>query len=80
MWTYTNSEQNWLDGTITGQKTSAGGKLRAAFAVLRKKIQVWERRSRERNWLADMADRDLRDIRLSRFEAEVEASKPFWKA
>ena len=36
-------------------------------------------RQRQRDLLATLDDRALRDIGLSREEAQVEASKPFWR-
>lgn len=40
---------------------------------------VWRERARERQLLAQLSDRELRDIRLNRQQAQFEASKPFWK-
>ncbi len=47
--------------------------FRAAFAL-------WRRRARERSELAAMNAHDLRDIGISRAEAEFEIRKPFWRA
>jgi uncharacterized protein YjiS (DUF1127 family) len=43
------------------------------------RIREWRRRSRSRRDLMTLGERELWDIRLSRAEAEHEASKPFWK-
>jgi uncharacterized protein YjiS (DUF1127 family) len=40
----------------------------------------WRRRLRDRNALAAMCARSLRDIGLTRHDAELEARKPFWRA
>ncbi len=48
-------------------------RVRAAFAL-------WRRRARERSELAAMNAHDLRDIGISRAEAEFEIRKPFWRA
>ena len=40
---------------------------------------VWRERARERQLLAQLSDRELRDVRLTRQQAQFEASKPFWK-
>jgi uncharacterized protein YjiS (DUF1127 family) len=40
----------------------------------------WRRRSRDRQALATMSDRSLRDIGLTRYDAAREANKPFWRA
>jgi uncharacterized protein YjiS (DUF1127 family) len=54
-----------------------------AIPSLRKKfvetLREWARRSRSRRDLMALSDRDLWDIRLTRAEAEHEASKPFWR-
>ena len=49
------------------------GRLLAAVAT-------WRRRAAGRRALAEMSPRLLDDIGVSRFEAQVEASKPFWRA
>ena len=41
---------------------------------------VWLERVRQRRHLAELDDRLLRDIGLSRAEVEHEISRPFWKA
>ena len=42
-------------------------------------LSKWRRRSHERAELAALDDRMLRDIGLSKGEAEFLANKPFWK-
>jgi uncharacterized protein YjiS (DUF1127 family) len=41
---------------------------------------VWMERASSRNELRNFGDRDLRDIGLSRADANREATKPFWMA
>ena len=36
-------------------------------------------RSRERQALAQLGDRDLKDMGMTREQANAEAAKPFWK-
>lgn len=79
MWSYTNSEQNWLNDTVAVEPAKSLGRLRQIWTTVETQLGKWERRSRERAWLAQMSDRELQDLRLSRHEAEVEASKPFWR-
>ncbi|MFZ1090450.1 MAG: DUF1127 domain-containing protein [Xanthobacteraceae bacterium] len=43
-------------------------------------IREWRRRSRDRRALAAMSDSSLWDIGLTRYDADWEASKPFWRA
>jgi uncharacterized protein YjiS (DUF1127 family) len=42
-------------------------------------LRVWRRRLRERDQLARLDDRMLKDIGLSRAEAIHLSSKPFWR-
>jgi len=43
-------------------------------------MTVWYQRGRQRQQLAQLTDRELRDIGISHAEAQTEASKPFWQA
>jgi uncharacterized protein YjiS (DUF1127 family) len=43
-------------------------------------LAVWRRRIRERQQLARLSERDLRDIGLSRAALYSELRKPFWQA
>jgi uncharacterized protein YjiS (DUF1127 family) len=47
---------------------------RVAGAVL-----MWQERVRQRHMLASMDDHLLRDLGLSRSEAQAEWEKPFWR-
>jgi uncharacterized protein YjiS (DUF1127 family) len=51
-----------------------------AVAIPAAAIRTWRRRSRSRAELAEMDQRMLNDLALSPSHAEVEASKPFWRA
>lgn len=56
--------------------------LRPAARILGElatKLGVWQRRWRERQELARLDERLLRDAGLSRYDALTEASKPFWR-
>jgi uncharacterized protein YjiS (DUF1127 family) len=52
--------------------------LPAIGSRFRQVIAVWRARHGERQALAVMTDRELRDIGLSPGEAIAEARKPFW--
>lgn len=43
-------------------------------------LRLWQGRIREREELAAMSERDLRDARLSRGDVLAEIHKPFWRA
>ncbi len=42
-------------------------------------IRQWRRRIRARHELAELGDRMLKDIGLTRADALAQATKPFWK-
>jgi len=50
------------------------------FKNLRRHAYQWHERSVGRWELRKLTERDLRDIGLTRSEAEAEANKPFWQA
>ncbi len=43
-------------------------------------LRSWQRRISEREELAGMGERDLRDARLCRADVLAEIRKPFWRA
>jgi uncharacterized protein YjiS (DUF1127 family) len=50
------------------------------WSRVRQTIVEWRQRARSRNDLADLSDRTLQDIGMSRGTANFEAAKPFWMA
>lgn len=56
------------------------GALLTAMARLQRTIQTWRARAVSRRQLGELSDHLLRDIGLTRHEARVESSKPFWTA
>ena len=42
-------------------------------------VSLWLRRLRERAELARFDERDLRDLGLTRADADYEVGKPFWR-
>ena len=56
-------------------------RLRPAWrwTELKRLIVEWRRRARSRYELMNLGDETLRDIGLSRGEADLESSKPFWQ-
>ena len=49
--------------------------LRNAIAILK----LWRERGQQRRALAGLDERFLRDLGITRCDAEVESSKPFWR-
>lgn len=52
---------------------------RYEWASLVSLLRLWRFRQRQRRELAQLPDFMLKDIGVSRYEANAEASKPFWK-
>jgi uncharacterized protein YjiS (DUF1127 family) len=52
----------------------------AVIVALADRALAWQARARERRMLADMDDRQLRDLGIRRADALEEADKPFWRA
>lgn len=63
--------------TIT--TTAAFAAPRFTLAALAGLAGVWMQRLQERRTLATLDDRLLADIGVSRADAELEMSKPFWR-
>jgi uncharacterized protein YjiS (DUF1127 family) len=55
------------------------GPLSGRVGKVRQMFEVWANRSAERRTLAGLSQRDLKDIGLSRYDAEMESRKPFWR-
>ena len=51
-----------------------------AVAGLLHKTAEWRRRGRQRRELAQLSDRELQDIGVTRMEVEYELSKSYWQA
>ena len=56
----------------------AGRHVRAAFAILTACANQALRRMRTRKHLCELEPHLLRDIGITRLDAEFEANKPFW--
>lgn len=52
---------------------------RGAFAAGLALLRLWHERARQRRALARLDDRLLRDIGITRAEANREINKPFWR-
>lgn len=53
--------------------------VREKYSKLRSVLNDWHRRHKTRIQLASMDDRMLRDIGVSRYDANKEAQKRFWE-
>lgn len=62
-------------GNPFGRQRAWGGALAATAELLR----AWSARARERRSLAGLNDDLLRDLGISRADADAESRKPFWR-
>lgn len=58
------------------QRPAAPARVRAVLAEGWRVVREWRRRARSR---AELADRTLRDIGLTRADVWAEIDKPFWR-
>ncbi len=67
---------------ITGRQTqfapSFGSAKHWAVAAIQTVLR-WQERTSQRRHIAGLDDRSLKDVGLSRADADSEAAKPFWQ-
>jgi uncharacterized protein YjiS (DUF1127 family) len=70
-----------LNTLINSQHTLPTTIARASAAIQRVggTLRLWSTRLRERQSFPVLDERDLRDLRLSRWDVERELAKPFWR-
>ena len=61
------------------QSSMTNYQLSARFQRLGALLRQWRQRSREREQLARLSERDLHDLGLSRGTVYAEVRKPFWR-
>lgn len=66
----------WRDEGAARRRTAGGGSL----AHLCDLLLAWAERSRQRRTLAGLNDALLKDLGISRADADAECRKPFWRA
>jgi uncharacterized protein YjiS (DUF1127 family) len=64
---------------LTWRRSGHHGTLMRLGGATMRAVWFWMERSRQRRALADLDDRLLRDIGLTRDEARRECANPFWK-
>lgn len=66
---------------LTGRRWGGFASLAGGLAIgLTDRLDLWQRRLRDRDMLRQMSTSQLKDIGLSRADALNEADKPFWRA
>lgn len=58
---------------------SSKAPLAGTFTAFTSVLQLWRQRNHERQELAKLDTRSLRDLGLSESDVRFEASKPFWR-
>jgi uncharacterized protein YjiS (DUF1127 family) len=69
----------WQQPRYRGGQQAAIGVLNDVGHHVTSTLREWRRRARERAELAALDDRTLKDIGLTRADAEFLANKPFWR-
>jgi uncharacterized protein YjiS (DUF1127 family) len=54
-------------------------RISGAMRSVGRTLRLWRRRYRERHVFPVLDERDLRDLRLTRWDVERELTKPFWR-
>ena len=79
-----NDRTSTLIPTYAPEVSPHGRAARNAMARLLRRLpetlRCWHQRQRQRRALAELDDRLLQDIGLTRVDANREIRKPFWKA
>jgi uncharacterized protein YjiS (DUF1127 family) len=58
---------------------SSRAPLAGTYTAFKHVLHAWRQRARERDELAHLDERSLRDLGLSASTAEFEVNKPFWR-
>jgi uncharacterized protein YjiS (DUF1127 family) len=67
-------------GTASWQGRRAAGRSGRPWRRLLNTLRLWHERAQGRQQLREFDDHMLRDIGITRLQAEAEAVKPFWRA
>jgi len=61
------------------EQTHFRARVRASGQILVRTLRLWRTRIRQRHAFPVLDERDLRDLRVSRWDVERELAKPFWR-
>jgi uncharacterized protein YjiS (DUF1127 family) len=67
-------------GTMDPRRPTSRPHRFSVWSQVKRHFAEWHLRASLRHELMNLSDRMLRDVGVSRFDIEVEASKPFWMA
>jgi len=80
MTTLTRTDANPWQWSVPCPPVRDAGRLRELVSTILCGLRVWRERAVTRRYLRSLDDHRLKDIGWTRFDAMVEASKPFWRA
>ena len=69
-----------LEPTAPARRRRVSRRLASLVGDVRATARLWQQRAADRRQLLILDDHLLRDIGISRLQAEAEAHKPFWRA
>jgi uncharacterized protein YjiS (DUF1127 family) len=69
-----------IGARVPGQGRLATMRVTRRGRQLLNTVRLWQQRARGRQQLREFDDHMLRDIGITRLQAEAEATKPFWRA
>lgn len=67
-------------GSLSGQRARRVTSSVGSFTLVVERFLAWRDRARSRRDLMRLTEHQLKDIGLSRHDAESEYQKPFWQA
>ncbi len=70
------ARNEWLSEILTPSATVAD---RVPGMKITRVLRLWRSRIKERDELATLGERDMRDARISRADVLTEIRKPFWR-
>jgi len=70
---------HWPDSRALVRQRKGEGTLARAAGRISKTLRDWRRRMHDRARLAELDERMLKDIGLTRVDAEFLINKPFWR-
>ena len=73
----TAASQSLTNGRCVQANLTARGSAAVQSAV--RTLRLWGARIRDRHTFPVLDERDLRDLRVSRWDVERELAKPFWR-
>jgi uncharacterized protein YjiS (DUF1127 family) len=67
------------DEASVSDKPIPRARLTAVVKALGRTLRIWRSRVRQRQRFPVIGERELRDLRMSRWDLERELAKPFWR-